>query len=63
MAYSAKYGKSQSTVEEFNKRKSLFQEADKFILSYPTSNFTMAHNKYSDWTPEEKKKLLGALPL
>jgi hypothetical protein len=27
-----------------------------------SSTFTMAHNKFSDWTPEEKKKILGGNP-
>ena len=61
--YLAKFGKSYGSTAEFLKRKSLWLETDNFIKGYPKSSFTMAHNKFSDWTPEEKDRISGAAPL
>jgi Cathepsin propeptide inhibitor domain (I29) len=57
--FSARHGKNYDTLAEFNKRMLLWKATDDFIRNYPEDTFTMAHNKFSDWTPEEKKKHLG----
>jgi hypothetical protein len=33
---------------------------DTFLNSYEEMGMTLGHNEFSDWTTEEKKKLLGA---
>lgn len=39
----------------------LWKKTDDFIRTYQSdSSFEMAHNKFSDWTDEEKKKYLVA---
>jgi len=40
-------------------RQRLWQQTDDFIQNYNPSGFTMKHNKFSDWTDEERKKMLG----
>jgi hypothetical protein len=37
----------------------LWKTTDDFIRRYPADSFTMGHNKFSDWTPEENKRILG----
>jgi hypothetical protein len=62
LRFLARQGKSYATTEEFQKRKALWLEADAFIKGYQATTFTMEHNRFSDWTPEEKKKILGGKP-
>ena len=41
----------------------LWKKTDDFIRTYQSdSSFEMAHNKFSDWTDEEKKNVLGRVP-
>ena len=58
-SFVAKQGKSYSNVAEFETRMALWKTADTFIKNYPPSTFTMDHNKFSDWTEQEKKSILG----
>ena len=59
LSYVAQHGKHYSTIEEMTKRQKLWQQADDFINNYNPKGFTMKHNKFSDWTAEEKKSILG----
>ena len=62
MRYVSEHGKMYGTVEDFNVRQTLYAEVDAFVNSVnedPTSTYTSAHNKFSDWTQEEKDALLG----
>ena len=61
-AYMTEQGKSYLTVEEFIFRQALFQDVDnelKRINADETITHEVEHNFMSDWTKEEKKKLLG----
>ena len=56
------YGYSYGTVEEFNFRYELYANKDKKINEVnadPKNTFTVAHNKFSTWTDDEYKRLLG----
>jgi C1A family cysteine protease len=60
--YTALYGKSYATKEEFELRSSLFKKSLIRIAeenSNPENTFTLAVNKFADWTPEQYKRLLG----
>ena len=57
--YAAQQGKSYKSIDEFKMRLTNWKETDNFIRNYPTSTFTMAHNKFSDWTEQEKSMRLG----
>jgi cathepsin F len=59
--YVAQYGKSYGTVEEYNARMSLFAERDAAIEHFNSvqTDSVHGHNKFSDYTPYEMKKLLG----
>jgi len=60
--YLAKHGKSYPTTEEFVKRRNLFESTDKFIKEFSARTdvkMTVAHNKFSDWTPDEYRAILG----
>jgi len=57
--YVAKQGKSYRDLDEFQKRQKLWLQTDDFIQNYNPSGFTMKHNKFSDRTDEERKKVLG----
>jgi len=54
LSFVAKQGKSYPTLEEFNSRMKNWKKTDNFINNYPKSSFTMSHNKFSDWSEEEK---------
>jgi len=56
-----KHGKMYSTVKEYIERKAIWLAKDLLIKQHMSrpSNFTLGHNKFSDWTPEEMKKLRG----
>lgn len=67
LAYSAKYGKNYDTTEEFLMRFENWKLID-IAISENKLGFQIGHNKFSDWTPEEKdlvlnKKLGVKLPL
>jgi len=61
MKFLSKYGKSYDTVEEFVARKELYLLKDVIIKAHNArpSNFSMGHNKFSDYNQEEMNKLLG----
>lgn len=54
------------TIEEFNFRFKRFMEVDEFVreVNAPDSEHThtAAHNKFSDWTESEFKKMLSPKP-
>lgn len=61
MNYIAKFGKSYPTVSEYALRLARFVEVDAFVkeVNAEGSEFThtATHNKFSDWTREEFKKM------
>ena len=59
--YLAKYGKSYATKEEYNYRLDMFAKKHEKLakINSENANFEVGHNKFSDWTDEEYKKLLG----
>ena len=61
MSYLSKFGKMYTTLEEFVLRKEVFLAKDLKIRQHSSrpANFTLGHNKFSDWTPEEMQRLLG----
>ena len=61
MNYLSKYGKHYDSIEEFVVRKEIFLAKELKIAAHNArpSNFSMGHNKFSDWKPEEMAKLLG----
>ena len=62
LAYMATFGKSYPDPQEFQMRYQLWLSTNDLIESLSSSTFTMNHNRFSDWTQEEKNKLKGALP-
>jgi len=65
MRYVSTHNKMYATVEEFALRQSLFAAFDEFVQTANAANasanesYRAAHNVFSDWTREEKDKLLG----
>jgi hypothetical protein len=59
--YIAKYGKSYATVEEYNARLAIFVQKNAEItrINAEQSSFKLGHNKFTDYTDAEYKKLLG----
>lgn len=60
--YVAKYGKSYGTAEEFLFREAQFVAKRALFEKINAENgntFTVGVNKFSDWTQEEYKKILG----
>jgi hypothetical protein len=59
--YVAKFGKSYATVEEYNARLAIFVQKNAEILriNAEQSSFKLGHNKFTDYTDAEYKKLLG----
>ena len=58
----ADYGLSYGTQEEFHYRFQLFAAKDKVlneINANPENTFTVGHNRFSTWTDDEYKRLLG----
>ena len=57
----SQFGKHYEGKEEFLERKKHFLRKDKVIEEHnaQSANFTLAHNKFSDQTPEEWSKMLG----
>jgi len=65
MEYVSTHNKSYGTVEEYRFRLAQFAEADALIEDHNSQNgssFTLGHNKMSDWTTAERKRLLGYKP-
>ena len=61
MRFVSMQNKFYDTVEQFNMRKELFSELDTFISEANARGtlYTAGHNQFSDWTQDEKDKLLG----
>lgn len=61
MRFVSAHNKMYGTVEEFDLRKSLYAEVDAFVqeANSKDSSYRAAHNKFSDWTQQEKDNLLG----
>ena len=62
MQYLSKYGKSYFSFAEFDMRLALYNKTDKFIKKYNSEEghtFEVGHNKFSDWTEYELKRLNG----
>ena len=60
--YTSEYGKSYGTKEEFMFRQAIYTERDAFINQWnsnPDNTHTLSHNKFSDWTESEMKKVRG----
>ena len=60
-SFVADQGVSYGTQEEFQFRKALYKVKDKKIkkINAAQSNFKLGHNKFSVWTDEEYKAILG----
>jgi len=62
MSFVSKYGKSYATKEEFEFRLDLFRSTLSKIRQENSKNgntFTLAINKFADWTPQEFKRMLS----
>lgn len=57
----ARYGKSYNSVDEYEFRKALFDNAQKFIDEENAKghSYTLAMNEFGDWTDEEYNRMLG----
>ncbi len=53
-----KWDKSYTNTVEYGMRKRLYLQTDTLIKSNKNPNVVLAHNKFSDWTQEEKDKLV-----
>ena len=58
LQYANRFNKEYSSLEQLSERYELFQAADKLINEHNAteSSFKLGHNKFSDMTPEEKRK-------
>ena len=61
MRYVSQFNKFYDTVEEFEMRLQLFIRFDNFVerANARGTLYRAGHNKFSDWTSEEKDSLLG----
>ena len=60
------YGRSYTTVDEFEMRKGLFKDRLKGISEHNSrqeNTYTLGINQFADWTEDEMKKLSGYIPL
>jgi hypothetical protein len=57
------HSRNYQSIEEFQHRQALWMERDQFINNFYETNhselFNVGHNKFSDWTKEEFKSVLG----
>ena len=58
LTYTAVIGKSYSNTLDFNKRAALWKKNDEFIKSNQNPEYELGHNKFSDWTDEERQALV-----
>ena len=60
MTYLSLHGKSYITMEEFEARRSLFEQSDELIKAHNSSesSFKLGHNQFSDWTDAEYAAIL-----
>ena len=70
MQWISEHGRSYGTIEEFKFRMAEFAKVDAVIEEHMAKNgtsYTLGHNKFSDWTRAEMKRLNGykasAIPL
>ena len=66
LKYVAKHGKSYGTKEEFEFRADLFKNTLAMIAEENSKNdntFSVALNKFADWTPAEFKRVLSYKPI
>ena len=63
MAFLAHHGKAYATIEEFEHRFNLYAQLDHEINKFNSipQTSTVGHNKFSDWTAEERKRLTSNL--
>ena len=61
MNYASKFGKAYETMEEFVYRKEIFLAKNLLIKAHNSrpSNFSLGHNKFTDWSREEMQVMLG----
>ena len=60
--YITEFNKNYGTMEEFNLRRELFVAKDKLFEEWntkPGQYHILGHNKFSDWTADELKKMGG----
>eukprot|EP00352_Strombidinopsis_acuminata_P003269 CAMPEP_0176378640 /NCGR_PEP_ID=MMETSP0126-20121128/29774_1 /TAXON_ID=141414 ORGANISM="Strombidinopsis acuminatum, Strain SPMC142" /NCGR_SAMPLE_ID=MMETSP0126 /ASSEMBLY_ACC=CAM_ASM_000229 /LENGTH=151 /DNA_ID=CAMNT_0017741047 /DNA_START=14 /DNA_END=469 /DNA_ORIENTATION=- len=65
MKYVTEFNKSYATREEFDFRMARFLELDNIINEHNSTKnqtWTLGHNKFSDWTEQEYKRLLSFKP-
>jgi len=61
-SYISQFGKSYGTEEEFAFRLNLYLLRDEQIKEWnsrPSETHTLSHNKFSDWTESEMKRIRG----
>ena len=59
--YASSYGKTYSTIDEWERRAEIFMENDKLIREWNLSGESstiLGHNKFSDWEDHEYRNLL-----
>lgn len=61
-SYTARWGKNYINQKEYNLRYRNWIETDLMIQNYSDPWVQLAHNRFSDWTQEEKDKLLAKKP-
>ena len=57
-AYATKFGKQYANQDEYQFRKDLFAQIDRYIVEWnsnPSNTHTLGHNHFSDMTVDEKK--------
>jgi len=59
LAYTAKFGKSYSSTQEFNARFRNWLGTDQFISNFDNNKVVVQHNKFSDWSEEERDGVLN----
>lgn len=61
IGHMAKFNRQITDVQEFYKRLENFTFVHNWIQEHNTtdSNFKVGHNQFSDWSPVEKKSILG----
>ena len=62
LEYLANHGKSYQSIDEFSERLANFNAIDAWIKNYnadPEMTAVMGHNRFSDWSDEEREKLGG----
>jgi hypothetical protein len=66
MEYTAKHGKSYSSMEELQMRHERWNRVESYVKEHneenPSANYTVGHNKFSDYTESEYRSMLGYKP-